>query len=74
MFLPSSELNPQDELVSIPVACELTGVSRRTIYNWISGNKIDWCRNAGGSVRILRSSLFRSHDKDDLVSNEREAV
>ena len=27
--------------VSIPRACELVGVSRRTIYNWIAGGKVE---------------------------------
>ena len=40
--------------VSIPKACELVGVSRRTIYNWIASGKIQYVRTAGGSVRDLR--------------------
>jgi excisionase family DNA binding protein len=45
--------------VSIPRACELVGVSRRTIYNWISGGKIQYVRTAGGSVRIFEDTLWR---------------
>jgi excisionase family DNA binding protein len=45
--------------VSIPRACELVGVSRRTIYNWISGNKIEYVRTAGGSIRIFVDTLWR---------------
>ncbi len=41
-------------------ACELVGVSRRTIYNWISGGKVDYVRTAGGSIRIFADSLWRS--------------
>jgi excisionase family DNA binding protein len=45
--------------VSIPRACELVGVSRRTIYNWIAANKIQYVRTAGGSVRIFADTLWR---------------
>lgn len=45
--------------VSIPRACELVGVSRRTIYNWISGRKVEYVRTAGGSVRIFVDTLWR---------------
>ena len=39
--------------ISIMKACELVGVSRRTIYNWLSSGKIEYVRTAGGSVRIF---------------------
>jgi len=45
--------------VSIPRACELVGVSRRTIYNWIAAGKIQYIRTAGGSVRIFADTLWR---------------
>lgn len=45
--------------VSITKACELAGVSRRTIYNWLKTGKLDHCRTAGGSIRIFPTSLFR---------------
>jgi excisionase family DNA binding protein len=45
--------------VSIPTACELVGVSRRTIYNWIAGGKVQYVRTAGGSVRIFADTLWR---------------
>jgi excisionase family DNA binding protein len=45
--------------VSIPKACELVGVSRRTIYNWIAAGKIQYVRTAGGSVRIFADTLWR---------------
>jgi hypothetical protein len=34
-------------------------VSRRTIYNWIASNKIQYVRTAGGSVRIFVDTLWR---------------
>ena len=52
--------------ISIMKACELVGVSRRTIYNWLSSGKIEYVRTAGGSVRIFVDTLWRDpkdHDR-----------
>jgi excisionase family DNA binding protein len=61
--------------ISIMKACELVGVSRRTIYNWISGGKVQYVRTAGGSVRIFEDTLWRdgaSAPSDDrLAWNQR---
>ena len=48
--------------ISIMKACELVGVSRRTIYNWISSGKVEYVRTAGGSVRIFVDTLWREPD------------
>ncbi|HVC21695.1 MAG TPA: helix-turn-helix domain-containing protein [Vicinamibacterales bacterium] len=40
-------------------ACEMVGVSRRTIYNWLASGKIEYVRTAGGSVRIFADTLWR---------------
>ena len=45
--------------ISIMKACELVGVSRRTIYNWLAGGKLQYVRTAGGSVRIFADTLWR---------------
>jgi excisionase family DNA binding protein len=45
--------------ISIMKACTLVGVSRRTIYNWITAGKVEYVRTAGGSVRIFVDSLWR---------------
>ena len=45
--------------VSINKAAELTGVKRRTIYNWMSTDKVDYTRTAGGAVRIFDDALER---------------
>ena len=45
--------------ISIMKACELVGVSRRTIYNWISAGKVEYVRTAGGSIRIFADTLWR---------------
>jgi excisionase family DNA binding protein len=51
--------------ISIMKACELVGVSRRTIYNWLSSGKIEYVRTAGGSVRIFVDTLWRDPNKTD---------
>ena len=45
--------------ISIMKACELVGVSRRTIYNWIAAGKVEYVRTAGGSIRIFADTLWR---------------
>lgn len=51
--------------ISIMKACELVGVSRRTIYNWLSSGKIEYVRTAGGSVRIFVDTLWRDPNNAD---------
>jgi excisionase family DNA binding protein len=48
------------EALTIMKACEVVGVSRRTIYNWIKAGKVEYTRTAGGSIRIFADSLWRS--------------
>ena len=48
------------QTLSIMKACEVVGVSRRTIYNWMAGGKVQYVRTAGGSVRIFADSLWRA--------------
>ena len=52
--------------ISIMKACELVGVSRRTIYNWLSSGKVEYIRTAGGSVRIFVDTLWRQPDKQPV--------
>lgn len=47
------------QTVSIMKAAEMTGVSRRTIYNWLAARKVEYTRTAGGSVRIFADTLWR---------------
>jgi excisionase family DNA binding protein len=57
--------------ISIMKACELVGVSRRTIYNWIAGGKVEYVRTAGGSVRIFVDTLWREPSRsNDLATKE----
>jgi excisionase family DNA binding protein len=63
--------------ISIMKACELVGVSRRTIYNWLSSGKIEYVRTAGGSVRIFVDTLWRDphhadRPADDTVWNQEQ--
>lgn len=53
--------------ISIMKACELVGVSRRTIYNWIAGGKVEYVRTAGGSVRIFVDTLWREPVRGNLA-------
>jgi excisionase family DNA binding protein len=47
------------QTLSIMQACTVVGVSRRTIYNWISARKVEYMRTAGGSIRIFADTLWR---------------
>jgi excisionase family DNA binding protein len=58
--------------VSIPRACDLVGVSRRTIYNWIAGGKVEYIRTAGGSVRIFTDTLWRDANAPRAAAPELE--
>ena len=49
-------------------ACELVGVSRRTIYNWLSSGKIEYVRTAGGSVRIFVDTLWRDPNRSGTTA------
>jgi excisionase family DNA binding protein len=53
------------QTVSIVEACRLVGVSRRTIYNWMSSGKVEYVRTAGGAVRIFSDTLWRKPDQED---------
>ena len=53
------------QTLSIMKACEVVGVSRRTIYNWMAGGKIEYVRTAGGSVRIFADSLWKSPNTEE---------
>ena len=59
---PCEENPVERQTVSIMKACEMVGVSRRTIYNWIAANKVEYLRTAGGSIRIFVDTLWREPD------------
>jgi excisionase family DNA binding protein len=62
------------QTLSIMKACEVVGVSRRTIYNWISAGKVEYIRTAGGSIRIFADSLWRDASPGDHTQNETRTV
>jgi excisionase family DNA binding protein len=47
------------QTLSIRKACEVVGVTRCTIYNWITAGKIEYVRTAGGAIRIFSDTLWR---------------
>ena len=51
-------------------ACELVGVSRRTIYNWIASGKVEYIRTAGGSVRIFVDTLWRDPERSGELTRK----
>ena len=61
------------ETLTIMKACEVVGVSRRTIYNWISAGKVEYVRTAGGSIRIFADTLWRSSGHEAPVRSESSA-
>ena len=54
------------QTVSIMKACEMLGVSRRTIYNWIGAKKVEYIRTAGGSIRLFVDTLWREPSGEPL--------
>jgi excisionase family DNA binding protein len=58
--------------ISIMKACDLVGVSRRTIYNWLSAGKIEYVRTAGGSVRIFADTLWRDPQRGGRPAAENQ--
>ena len=61
------------QTLSIMKACEAVGVSRRTIYNWISAGKVEYVRTAGGSIRIFADTLWRDGASPARSENQRDS-
>ena len=47
------------ETCSVMQAAKMTGVSKRTIYNWMDQGLVQWILTAGGGRRIFVGSLWR---------------
>jgi excisionase family DNA binding protein len=62
------------QTLSIMKACEAVGVSRRTIYNWISAGKVEYVRTAGGSIRIFADTLWRDSSSRPTSGNGAHAT
>lgn len=54
------------QTLSVMQACEVVGVCRRTIYNWIQRGKLEYMRTAGGSIRIFADTLWRNGDNSPI--------
>ena len=52
------------QTLSIRNACQVVGVTRRTIYNWIAAGKVEYVRTAGGAIRIFSDTLWRTPTND----------
>lgn len=63
-----AESGNERKTVSIMQACELVGVSRRSIYNWLNAGKLEYVRTAGGSIRIFADTLWRQPNMDKPIS------
>lgn len=57
------------EICTIQRAMKITGVSRRTIYNWMTQKRIRVLYTAGGAPRLYVSDLLTPH-KPGLSSAE----
>lgn len=56
-----ADLNRQT--LNIMQTCKVMGVSRRTIYNWIRDNKLEYYRTPGGEYPyLLRPTHQRAHE------------
>jgi excisionase family DNA binding protein len=53
-------MDPSRQTLTIQQAMAAVQVSRRTIYNWITKNKVECVRTASGAVRIYADSLWRN--------------
>ena len=45
------------DTVSMMQACQMLGVSRRTLYYWIKSGRVETRRTALGSQRVLMASV-----------------
>jgi len=49
------------ELVTVNHASHVSKVSRKTIYNWITQDKVHAYETAGGQIRVCLESLIRPY-------------
>jgi excisionase family DNA binding protein len=68
--IPDTPMMIERKTISIMKACELVGVSRRTIYNWIASGKVEYVRTAGGSVRIFVDTLWREPSRTPHLTSK----
>lgn len=46
-------------LLTLPEACRLAKVSRRSLYNWMALGSLRFVRTPGGTRRVYADDLFR---------------
>lgn len=67
-------MTPDGKTVNIKQACELCGVTRRTIYNWMARGQVSYILTASGRRRIYADTLWRRGgpiwDDPDSVSDK----
>ena len=51
-------------LVTVAEAMAITGVTRRTIYHWMTRGKVEWVHTAGVGRRIYADGLYRRGNAD----------
>ena len=49
--------HPPRKTANTAQSAELAGVTRRTIYNWVKANRVEWFRTPGGQIRIYVDTL-----------------
>ena len=45
-------------VITISEACDLVGVSRQTILDWMASGKVGYTRTRSGALRILADTLW----------------
>jgi excisionase family DNA binding protein len=51
-------------VLTIDQAASETGMSKRTIYNWIKTGRVRYVKSAGGKIMVLADSLWRTQNGD----------
>jgi hypothetical protein len=59
-----------EEYISLPDAMQIYGVSRRTLYNWMTDGRVQFAYAPGGSRYLLLSSLALKTPNGDAVPLE----
>ena len=72
--MTTGTLTTDRKTISINKASELVGVSRRTIYNWITSGRVEYIRTAGGSVRIFVDTLWWRPERTTVPRHDGRAV
>ena len=54
-------------LMTFPRACQIVGISRKTMYQWVDKKLVSAVRSASGRLLICFSSLFDPSDEDNEV-------